>query len=65
MSMRVCGQTLVLVDNDATVSDVNQKIVKTTLKYLFYKILPPLSFVILHGIKSILSDIIRATLSFL
>ncbi len=36
MSMRVCGQTLVLVDNDATVSDVNQKIVKTTLKYLFY-----------------------------
>ena len=36
MSMRVCGQTLVLVDNDATVSAVNQKIVKTTLKYLFY-----------------------------
>ncbi len=36
MSMRVCGQTLVLVDNDATVSDVNQKILKTTLKYLFY-----------------------------
>ena len=36
MSMRVCGQTLVLVDDDATVSDVNQKIVKTTLKYLFY-----------------------------
>lgn len=36
MSMHVCGQTLVLVDNDATVSDVNQKIVKTTLKYLFY-----------------------------
>lgn len=36
MSMRVCGQTLVLVDNDATVSDINQKIVKTTLKYLFY-----------------------------
>ena len=32
----MCGQTLVLVDNDATVSDVNQKIVKTTLKYLFY-----------------------------
>ena len=36
MSAHVCGQTLVLVDNDATVSDVNQKIVKTTLKYLFY-----------------------------
>lgn len=34
--MRVCGQTLVLVDNDATVSAVNQKLVKTTLKYLFY-----------------------------
>lgn len=34
--MHVCGQTLVLVDNDGTVSDVNQKIVKTTLKYLFY-----------------------------
>lgn len=36
MSVHVCGQTLVLVDNDATVSDVNQKIIKTTLKYLFY-----------------------------
>lgn len=36
MSMRVCGQTLVLVDNDASVSEVNRKIVKTTLKYLFY-----------------------------
>ena len=34
--MHVCGQTLVLVDNDATVSEVNQKLVKTTLKYLFY-----------------------------
>lgn len=34
--MHVCGQTLVLVDNDATVSEVNQKIVKSTLKYMFY-----------------------------
>ena len=34
--MHVCGQTLVLVDSDATVSEVNQKLVKTTLKYLFY-----------------------------
>ena len=36
MSMRVCGQTLVLVDNDATVSEVNQKLVRQTLKYMFY-----------------------------
>ncbi len=36
MSMHVCGQTLVLVDNDATVSEVNQKLVKATLKYMFY-----------------------------
>jgi len=36
LSMHVCGQTLVLVDNDATVSDVNQKLVKATLKYMFY-----------------------------
>ena len=34
--MHVCGQTLVLVDNDATVSEVNQKVVKATLKYMFY-----------------------------
>ena len=34
--MHVCGQTLVLVDNDATVSAVNQKLVRSTLKYLFY-----------------------------
>lgn len=34
--MHVCGQTLILVDNDATVSEVNQKLVKATLKYLFY-----------------------------
>ncbi len=34
--MHVCGQTLVLVDNDTTVSEVNQKIVKATLKYMFY-----------------------------
>ncbi len=34
--MHVCGQTLVLVDNDATVSAVNQKIVRSTLKYMFY-----------------------------
>ena len=38
MSMHVCGQTLVLVDNDATVSEVNQKLVKATLKYMFYHI---------------------------
>ena len=36
MSMHVCGQTLVLVDNDATVSEVNQKLVRATLKYIFY-----------------------------
>ncbi len=36
--MHVCGQTLVLVDNDATVSEVNQKLVKTTLKYMFYHV---------------------------
>ena len=34
--MHVCPQTLILVDNDATVSEVNQKLVKATLKYLFY-----------------------------
>lgn len=34
--MRVCGQTLVLIDNDATVSAVNQKLVRATLKYMFY-----------------------------
>ena len=34
--MHVCPQTLVLVDNDATVSEVNQKLVKATLKYMFY-----------------------------
>ena len=34
--MHVCGQTLVLVDNDATVSAVNQKLAKATLKYMFY-----------------------------
>ncbi len=34
--MHVCGQTLVLIDNDATVSEVNQKLMKMTLKYLFY-----------------------------
>ena len=34
--MHVCGQTLVLVDNDATVSAVYQKLMKMTLKYLFY-----------------------------
>ena len=36
--MHVCGQTLVLVDNDATISEVNQKLVKTTLKYMFYHV---------------------------
>ena len=34
--MHVCGQTLVLVDNDATVSAVNQKLVRAVLKYMFY-----------------------------
>ncbi len=34
--MHVCPQTLVLVDNDATVSEVNRKLVKATLKYIFY-----------------------------
>ena len=34
--MQVCGQTLILVDCDATVSDVNQKIIKSTLKYMMY-----------------------------
>ncbi len=34
--MHLCPQTLVLVDNDATVSEVNQKLVKNTLKYMFY-----------------------------
>lgn len=34
--MHVCGQTLVLVDNDLSVSEVNQKLVKATLKYIFY-----------------------------
>ena len=34
--MHVCPQTLVLVDNDATVSEVNQKLIKNTLKYMFY-----------------------------
>lgn len=36
MGMKVCGQTLILVDNDGTVSEVNQKIIKSTLKYMFY-----------------------------
>ena len=36
--MNVCQQTLVLIDNDATVSEVNQKLVKSTLKYMFYHI---------------------------
>ena len=36
MSMHVCGQTLILIDNDATVSAVNQKLVNATLKYMFY-----------------------------
>ena len=34
--MRVCGQTLVLIDNDATCDPVNQKLVRATLKYMFY-----------------------------
>ena len=36
MSMHVCGQTLVLVDNDGSVNEVNQKLVNATLKYMFY-----------------------------
>ena len=36
MSMDVCSQTLVLVDSDLTVSEVNQKLTKATLKYMFY-----------------------------
>lgn len=36
MSMHVCPQTLVLVDNDLSVSSVNQKLIKSTLKYMFY-----------------------------
>lgn len=35
-TMKVCGQTLILVDSDVTLSDVNQKIIKQTLKYMFY-----------------------------
>ena len=34
--MHVCGQTLVLIDNDATVSEVNQKLVRATVRYMFY-----------------------------
>lgn len=34
--MQVCGQTLILVDSDSTVSEVNQKIIKSTLKYMMY-----------------------------
>jgi len=33
--MKVCGQTLILVDTDGSVNDVNQKIVKATLEYMF------------------------------
>lgn len=36
MSMDICGQTLVLVDNDLTVSEINRKLTNATLKYLFY-----------------------------
>ena len=36
MAARVCGQTLILIDNDGTVSEVNQKIIKSTLKYMIY-----------------------------
>lgn len=34
--MQICGQTLILIDNDATVSEVNQKIIKSTIKYMLY-----------------------------
>lgn len=34
--MKICGQTLILIDNDGTVSEVNQKIVKSTIKYMLY-----------------------------
>lgn len=33
--MQVCGQTLILVDSDDSVSILNQKIVRATLKYMF------------------------------
>ena len=36
MSMHVCPQTLVLVDNDHSVTPVNQKLINSTLKYMFY-----------------------------
>lgn len=36
MNMDVCAQTLILVDNDLSVSKVNQKLTVATLKYLFY-----------------------------
>lgn len=36
MKMDVCAQTLVLIDNDLSVSGVNQKLTNATLKYLFY-----------------------------
>ena len=44
MSMHVCGQTLVLIDNDATVSEVNQKLVKATVRYMFYHLPPERAF---------------------
>ena len=34
--MDICTQTLVLADNDLTVSDVNAKLSVATLKYMFY-----------------------------
>lgn len=36
MSVKICGQTLILVDNDKSLTDVNQKIIKQTLKYMLY-----------------------------
>lgn len=36
MGVKVCGQTLILVDNDGTLTEVNQKIIKSTLKYMIY-----------------------------
>ncbi len=34
--MHICGQTLVLIDSDASVSEVNQKLTDATLKYIIY-----------------------------
>lgn len=33
--MKVCGQTLILVDTDIRVSEINRQIIKATLEYMF------------------------------